>query len=75
MQQPKPIALVNACSMQWTHFYCNKSVLDDTWVPRLGMTHMALGDWQSAAAALGQGLHLDPSNKATVSLSLSLHVC
>ena len=50
-------------------------MLDETWVPRLGMVHMAMGDWHSAAAALGQGLHLDPTNRAIVSLSLSLHVC
>ncbi|DBA90775.1 TPA: hypothetical protein ACH3X1_003982 [Trebouxia sp. C0004] len=29
---------------------------------RLGMAHMAMGDWDAAAAALSQGLHLDPSN-------------
>ena len=30
------------------------------------MAHMAMGDWQTAAAALSQGLHLDPSNAQMV---------
>ncbi len=33
---------------------------------RLGMVHMAMGNWHNAAEALGQGLLLDPSNKAMV---------
>ncbi|KAL0046712.1 hypothetical protein WJX82_008116 [Trebouxia sp. C0006] len=29
---------------------------------RLGMAHMAMGDWDTAAAVLSQGLHLDTNN-------------
>ncbi len=35
-------------------------------VSRLGRAHMAMGDWDTAAAALSQGLHLDPSNDQMV---------